>query len=422
MKLRFTATALATVLLAMAAATAQAQVDARMFRQPAVSQTQIAFVYAGDIWVVPKKGGTADAAQLAARRGIVPAVFARRHARSPTARRTTATRTSTSCPRPAASRCGSRIIRWPIASIGWHPDGKRVLFASAARAAGSASTSSISSASTAGCPRSCRCPTASSARSRRRRHGLRLHADVAGLPHVEALSRRLGARPVALRSEDVRLAQHHQQPGQRRAADVARQHHLLPLGSRRRASATTSGRYDVGLGASRGRSRSSTDFDITFPSIGRGLDRVPGRRPLVPARPVDARRRPRCRSASSPTRRRCGRARRRPRRSISDASVSPTGQARRVRGARRRRHGAGGERRGHQRDALVRRRRALPALVARRQDDRLLERSQRRVRADAARRRRIGRRAEGDVRSGPDSATRRTGRPTARSWRSSIRR
>ena len=47
---------------------------------------------------------------------------------------------------------------------------------------------------------------------------------------------------LAVRSEDVRHEEHHQQPGQRRAADVARQHDLLHLGSRRRTSATTSGR------------------------------------------------------------------------------------------------------------------------------------------------------------------------------------
>ena len=34
-------------------------VDARMLRYPDVSETQIAFVYAGDIWVAPKAGGTA---------------------------------------------------------------------------------------------------------------------------------------------------------------------------------------------------------------------------------------------------------------------------------------------------------------------------------------------------------------------------
>ncbi len=37
-----------------------AQVDARMLRQPDVSATQIAFVYAGDIWVAPKEGGVAE--------------------------------------------------------------------------------------------------------------------------------------------------------------------------------------------------------------------------------------------------------------------------------------------------------------------------------------------------------------------------
>src|SRR5258705_10464277 len=33
--------------------------DARMLRYPDVSATQIAFVYAGDIWVAPKTGGDA---------------------------------------------------------------------------------------------------------------------------------------------------------------------------------------------------------------------------------------------------------------------------------------------------------------------------------------------------------------------------
>jgi len=34
-------------------------IDARMMRYPDVSATQIAFVYAGDIWIAPKTGGTA---------------------------------------------------------------------------------------------------------------------------------------------------------------------------------------------------------------------------------------------------------------------------------------------------------------------------------------------------------------------------
>ncbi len=38
---------------------AHAAVDARLMRQPAVSATEIAFVYAGDIWISPKAGGQA---------------------------------------------------------------------------------------------------------------------------------------------------------------------------------------------------------------------------------------------------------------------------------------------------------------------------------------------------------------------------
>ena len=47
-------------LLAISAGTLQAQVNARMLRQPDVSESHITFVYAGDIWIVPKTGGTAQ--------------------------------------------------------------------------------------------------------------------------------------------------------------------------------------------------------------------------------------------------------------------------------------------------------------------------------------------------------------------------
>src|SRR6187455_2450124 len=36
-----------------------AQIDAGLFRFPDVSQSQIVFTYANDLWVVPKDGGTA---------------------------------------------------------------------------------------------------------------------------------------------------------------------------------------------------------------------------------------------------------------------------------------------------------------------------------------------------------------------------
>jgi tricorn protease len=50
---------LALALGLLAAGAASAQIDARMLRHPDVSATHIAFVYAGDIWVVAKEGGTA---------------------------------------------------------------------------------------------------------------------------------------------------------------------------------------------------------------------------------------------------------------------------------------------------------------------------------------------------------------------------
>ena len=49
-----------------------------MLRYPAVSADQIAFVYAGDIWVVAEEGRDRRPPELAARRRIVPAILARR--------------------------------------------------------------------------------------------------------------------------------------------------------------------------------------------------------------------------------------------------------------------------------------------------------------------------------------------------------
>jgi tricorn protease len=51
--------AVSALLLLATAGPARAQVDARMLRHPAVSSTQIAFVYAGDVWLVGKAGGVA---------------------------------------------------------------------------------------------------------------------------------------------------------------------------------------------------------------------------------------------------------------------------------------------------------------------------------------------------------------------------
>ncbi len=53
--------------LPASAVAAPAQIDARMLQMPAVSATQIAFVYASDLWIAPKTGG--NAVRLSSPRG-----------------------------------------------------------------------------------------------------------------------------------------------------------------------------------------------------------------------------------------------------------------------------------------------------------------------------------------------------------------
>jgi len=45
---------------AIAGQITSAQINAKMFQYPDVSQTHITFTYAGDVWIVPKEGGTAN--------------------------------------------------------------------------------------------------------------------------------------------------------------------------------------------------------------------------------------------------------------------------------------------------------------------------------------------------------------------------
>jgi len=47
-------------ILILTTVSADAQIDARLLRQPDVSATEIAFVYGGDIWIVDKEGGVAN--------------------------------------------------------------------------------------------------------------------------------------------------------------------------------------------------------------------------------------------------------------------------------------------------------------------------------------------------------------------------
>src|SRR5579862_302062 len=120
---------LTLLMILAAAAPASAQVDARMFRQPAVSADKIAFVYAGDIWLVPKTGGTATRLSSPLGEESFPRF-------SPDG-----TRLAYSADYdgntdvyvvPTAGGTPVRLTHHPMSDrvVGWHPDGKRVLFAS----------------------------------------------------------------------------------------------------------------------------------------------------------------------------------------------------------------------------------------------------------------------------------------------------
>ncbi len=108
---------------------ALAQIDARMFREPAVSADKIAFVYAGDVWLVPKAGGTAVRLSSPLGEESFPRF-------SPDG-----TKIAYSADYdgnidvyvvPTAGGEPVRLTHHPMPDrvVGWHPDGKRVLFVS----------------------------------------------------------------------------------------------------------------------------------------------------------------------------------------------------------------------------------------------------------------------------------------------------
>ncbi len=113
----------------LAEATAFAEIDARMLRYPAVSSERIAFVYAGDIWLVARRGGTAVRLSSSAGEESFPRF-------SPDGSRiafSAAYDGNTDVYVVAVS--GGEPVRltyhpMPDRVVGWTPDGKRVLFAS----------------------------------------------------------------------------------------------------------------------------------------------------------------------------------------------------------------------------------------------------------------------------------------------------
>src|SRR5438067_7939166 len=118
-----------SVIAIAAAAPAAAQIDARMLRQPAVSADKIAFVYAGDIWIVAKSGGAATRLSSPPGEESFP-----RFSPDGTKLAYTADYDGNADVYVVSVTGGvpTRLTHHPMADrvVGWHPDGKRVLFAS----------------------------------------------------------------------------------------------------------------------------------------------------------------------------------------------------------------------------------------------------------------------------------------------------
>jgi tricorn protease len=107
----------------------QAQIDARLFRYPDVSASQIAFVYGGDIWIVSKNGGTANKLTSSTGEEAFPRFSpdGKTLAFSATYDGNTDVYTM-----PVTGGVPMRLTwnSFPDRVIDWHPDGKRILFAS----------------------------------------------------------------------------------------------------------------------------------------------------------------------------------------------------------------------------------------------------------------------------------------------------
>lgn len=126
---RFTSAILFVFLSSAVVQEAQSQVDARMLRYPDVSATQVTFVYAGDIWVAPKEGGSAVRLSSPAGEETFP-----RFSPDGSAIAFSGNYDGNTDVYVMQSSGGVpvRVTHHPMNDrvVDWHPDGTRVLFAS----------------------------------------------------------------------------------------------------------------------------------------------------------------------------------------------------------------------------------------------------------------------------------------------------
>ena len=234
-----------TLLLLSVLTTAQ-DAPTRLLRYPAISKELIAFVYAGDIWLVPIGGGYAR--QLTS--GDGEELFPRF---SPDGRTIAFTGQYDGRRQvytiPVTGGTPTELTFYNDA-VGLPPRGRcrqpgaRV---DARRQAGSVQRTPhpVERTQRASVPRpGSRRHRAADDRARGRgrlalagRQAVRLHAGHARVPHVEAVSRRPRAGRLDLRPRREHLGAHHRLRWHRQPAGVARRHHLLHLRSRRQPEA-----------------------------------------------------------------------------------------------------------------------------------------------------------------------------------------
>ena len=353
---------LALLAAVMLPRSASAQIDARMLRYPAVSKTQIAFVYAGDIWLVGKEGGSAFRLTSSPGEESFPRF-------SPDGSKVAYSASYDGNVDvyviPSAGGEPTRLTYHPMTDrvIGWTPDGEAHPVRLRARER-PAALQPVLHRRPRGRParRSCPCPTASSAR----------YSPDGGqfvyMPMAQDFRNwkryRGGWSPdlwlFDLTASSPRRTSHRIRPTMRSRCGMATRSTSSPTAAR--TSATTSGPYDMKAGTSQ-QVTQFNDFDITFPSLGPDgivfqaggrlyfLD-VPSGKQQRGAGPGGDRR------DDAATAHGEGRAADPERLGVAD------GEARAVRSARRRVHGAGGIRPGRERQPLVGRGGALSALVA----------------------------------------------------------
>lgn len=106
-----------------------AQVDARMLRQPDVSQSKIVFSYADDIWIVSKSGGTAHRLTTAEGQETFPRFSPDG---SMVAYNANYDGNNDIYVIPTTGGVPKRITHHPMGErvLGWYPDGQHILFAS----------------------------------------------------------------------------------------------------------------------------------------------------------------------------------------------------------------------------------------------------------------------------------------------------